>query len=101
MAQFASAFGEGGQHGVAVGNRFVAGRSDSPGELLRWLDCAFFHERILACRHPRVAVGTNLKKEKRKEKDNAEALRAPRIAEFQNRCLYQGTVLARNPHVTA
>jgi hypothetical protein len=48
-----------------------------------------------------VAVGTNLKKEKIKEKDNAEALRAPRIAEFQNRCLYQGTVLARNPHVTA
>src|ERR1700676_4379802 len=50
MAEFAGALGDGGNHRIAVGNGFVAGRLYAAGELLCGLDGGFFHSAILAWR---------------------------------------------------
>src|SRR5258708_30130028 len=49
MAQFAGAFGKGGDHGVTMGDRFVAWRLDAARELLRGVNGALFHTLILPC----------------------------------------------------
>ena len=48
MAQFTGAFGDGGNHCVAMRDGFVAGRLNPTGEVLCGLDCALFHSAILA-----------------------------------------------------
>jgi hypothetical protein len=48
MAQLAGAIGERGNHCVAVGDGFVAGRLDATGQGLGRVYCAFLHARILA-----------------------------------------------------
>ena len=49
MPQFAGAFGDGGQHGIAMGDGFVARRLDAAGDAFRGLDGLLFHAAILAC----------------------------------------------------
>lgn len=51
MAQLAGAFGEPGQHGVAMRNRFIAGKLDAAVDRLRRLDGLFFHAQILPRRY--------------------------------------------------
>ena len=48
MAQLAGAFGERGNHCVAMGDGFVAGRFDAAGQRFGWMYCAFLHAGILA-----------------------------------------------------
>src|SRR5258708_26664543 len=47
MPQFAGAFGQCREHGVTVGNGFVARQVQSAGQVLGALNGFFFHDEIL------------------------------------------------------
>ena len=50
VAKFAGAFGDGGQHGIAMRDGFIARRLDAAGDVFCGLDNLLFHATILAWR---------------------------------------------------
>ncbi len=47
MPQFTGPLGQRREHGVSVGNGFIARQAQPAGQVLCWLDGLLFHDEIL------------------------------------------------------